>query len=562
MSCGNISFSGTFRRSPKNSNPSNADGLYMKKSLLLVSQGKIPYQVEKQVREKYADHEWTEILGFSFSISKIAGCIGKLLKKHSVCIFYIVLPLSYFKKFILSFLFLFSRAGKKIILEGNRQKVEVTAAFYISSFLVFPLCLVISFFSFLFSIFWIALFRIMIRKPNKLKEKSDSKKIACIYTQFVLSEKVGGHVSHVKGVVDGFSSLGYKPIIYSSGKIGHLEGDYRIIDVPLRKFLPRYIAQMLYNLTVTPTIYTSIKKEKLGFIYQRHGLFNVSGAFLSHLTGLPLILEVNAILAREQATYGRKHFLSFLVFFCEKISFNAAHRVLSITEKLKEELIEKGVDKERIFVNPNGVDTDIFKPGVGGEEIREKFGLQDKVVVGFSGTFAVWHGTETLKAAAIKVLSEYPQSAFIFIGDGPEKNQIEKSLREKFSDDRFIFTGMISPDKAPAYLDACDILISPIGEDKANSSPIKIFEYMAAAKAIVCYDVGQMSEILENEETALLVPDGDIEGFIEAVVKLINDPGLRESMGKKARETAVSKYTWMENTRKIIENYEQLYDKS
>jgi len=531
----------------------------MKKNLLYISQNKSPYFLNIFVGERFKDYEITKIMEFKFSCQMIWSCVKILHKKHHACVFHALSPLNYIKKFIISILFLFSRAKEKIIIEGDREKHQVSFSFYIKSFVLLPFCIFFTVLSLLFSLFIAILVRILIRKPAKLNHKVESKNIACIYTLFGLSKTIGGHISHTTGVIDGIRKLGLKPTIYSFGKIGLIEDNYVIINQPFSNYLPCYVAQMLFNLTSILTILQDFKKKNPAFIYQRHGHFNLLGVILSYFTGLPFILEVNAIIDQEQKSYNNKNFLSFLVYFYEKICFDAAHRVLSITDKLKEELIKKGVDEERIFVNPNGVDIDIFKPGVGGKEVRKELRLQDKIVVGFSGTFAVWHGTETLKAVALKVLSEIPSSAFLFIGDGPEKSKIEDFLKQKFPEDRLIFTGLISPNEVPAYLDACDILISALDGRYEYASPTKMFEYMAMGKAIICYNTGQMAQIFKNNVNAITVKDKDIEAFAVAACDLAKNEQLRRKLGEQAEKDARNFYTWDINVQRILDSYQSLF---
>jgi len=111
-------------------------------------------------------------------------------------------------------------------------------------------------------------------------------------------------------------------------------------------------------------------------------------------------------------------------------------------------------------------------------------------------------------------------------------------------------------------LDACDILVAPhvplADGSEFFGSPTKIFEYMAMGKGIVASRLGQIGEVLVDEETALLVEPGNVEELRAALVRLIEDAGMRKSLGVKARETAEREHTWMHNARRVLQAYQSL----
>jgi glycosyltransferase involved in cell wall biosynthesis len=113
----------------------------------------------------------------------------------------------------------------------------------------------------------------------------------------------------------------------------------------------------------------------------------------------------------------------------------------------------------------------------------------------------------------------------------------------------------------PALLDACDILVSPHipladGSDFFGS-PTKLFEYMAMGKGIVASRLGQIGDVLVDEETALLVEPGDPNQLAEAIVRLANSKELSQRLGGNARRVAVEKFTWGHNARRVLDSYNE-----
>ncbi|MBV9174363.1 MAG: glycosyltransferase, partial [Chloroflexi bacterium] len=196
-----------------------------------------------------------------------------------------------------------------------------------------------------------------------------------------------------------------------------------------------------------------------------------------------------------------------------------------------------------------------FRPDVDAAEIRKRFGFGSEIVIGFSGTFGVWHGIPTLAAAIPLILEQHEDARFLLIGDGPLAHLIE------LEDNRAARAGLVPHADMPTYLAACDILLSPHGRQADGGeffgSPTKLYEYMAAGRPIVASTVGQIAEVLEHERTALLVPPDDVDALCHAVARLIEDGCLRSRLGAAARDAALAHHTWQQNAERLLASLDQ-----
>jgi glycosyltransferase involved in cell wall biosynthesis len=244
------------------------------------------------------------------------------------------------------------------------------------------------------------------------------------------------------------------------------------------------------------------------------------------------------------------------------LNLEAATRIFVVSEVERRNLVERGISAYKIIVNPNGVDIERFRPAAGGREARHELGLKDgEVVAGFVGTFGPWHGVEKL-AEAIKSIPRSVPVRFLLVGSGSLKVEVEKQLESEVNSGRVIFTGAVVHDRVPALLDACDILVAPHvpladGSDFFGS-PTKVFEYMAMGKPIVASRLGQIGEVLTDQETALLVEPGNVSELGAAIVKLTESNELRVRLGSKAREVAEREHTWKHNAQRVLESYQSL----
>jgi glycosyltransferase involved in cell wall biosynthesis len=298
-------------------------------------------------------------------------------------------------------------------------------------------------------------------------------------------------------------------------------------------------------------------------IYQRHARFSLAGPLLALLARRPLFLEYNGSEPYFGAHWQRTPLMRQLA-VCEDAALTAASRVIVVSEVLRQSLIARGVAPARIVLNPNGVDASRFAVG-GGAEVRRELGLDDSTIVaGFVGSFGPWHGAPVLADALTRVARARPTLHLLFVGDGPQRETTERVLDLSGLRERASFVGRVRPGEVHRYLDACDILVSPhvpLPDDaEFFGSPTKLFEYMAAGKAIVASRLGQIAEMLEPGRTAILVTPGDPHELAAALERLAREPRLRAELGANARHAAGTRHGWERNASRVIEAYRSLVE--
>jgi glycosyltransferase involved in cell wall biosynthesis len=178
-------------------------------------------------------------------------------------------------------------------------------------------------------------------------------------------------------------------------------------------------------------------------------------------------------------------------------------------------------------------------------------------VIGFVGTFGPWHGAGVLARAFVSLAARIPRLRLLLIGDGEERPVVEQLLAEQIAERRAVLAGAVAADAVPVHLAACDVLVAahvpnPDGSEFFGS-PTKLFEYMAAGRAIVASRLGQLAEVLDHERTALLVEPGNPDDLARAIERLVRDAGLRVGLAEAARKAAVDRHGWREHTRRIVD---------
>lgn len=304
-------------------------------------------------------------------------------------------------------------------------------------------------------------------------------------------------------------------------------------------------------------------KKKFSLVYERYSLFSTAGLDFARQARLPFVLEVNSPLILETIRY-RQLALPKMAGAIEKHVFTGADKVIAISDAVKEYIY--GVAPEaRVMVIPNGVNVDRFSYNGTTDDPNHPSVQTNEAdfTVGFVGNIRPWHGVELLIDSFANIAQEDKRSRLLIIGDsGKMMLDLEKRCQSLGLDGRVIFTGAISFDDIPVYLRGTDVLVAPYPNlPDFYFSSLKLFEYMAAGKAIVASKIGQIAEILEHEKTALLVPPGDKYALCDAISRLRKNPELRRRLGENARNEACQKHTWRNRMEIIINMFQELLRK-
>jgi glycosyltransferase involved in cell wall biosynthesis len=375
--------------------------------------------------------------------------------------------------------------------------------------------------------------------------------------------QAGGAASHIKGVVEALEALGVEVEVISNDLIAgldHAQDRFTVIP-PHASGGTRALFDIHNNLVFTRGAAPLVEHAQPDFIYQRYARFSWAGVAAAVRTNRPLFLEYNGSEVWVGKHWDRVSSLDLLERY-ERLNLDAAARIFVVSEVERRNLEARGVAAEKIIVNPNGVDVERFRPRAGGVEARRELGLKDDdVVAGFVGTFGPWHGVEKL-AEAIKAIPADVAVRFLLVGSGSLQAEVEKQLEPETRAGRVIFTGSVAHERVPPLLDACDILVAPhvplADGSEFFGSPTKVFEYMAMGKAIVASRLGQIGEVLTDNETALLVEPGNVGELKAAILKLVEGDELRARLGKKARQVAIENYTWLHNAQRVLDEYKSL----
>lgn len=440
--------------------------------------------------------------------------------------------------------------------EINRQSLWRSAAYVLRDLLAWPG---------LYAYHMLRCWRLANQTPLKLRTDQGRRTLLYLRTDHWFFLESGGSVGHTRGVVESLRQLGWKTIVASTDVLEGIpqDGDFSLVrpNYGLGRNLPE-MPQYSYNRQLLQAVAAHWEAWRPAWIYQRYSLGNYSGAALKKRYGVPLVLEYNGSQRWMMEHWGAKSlFHKSLADEVEMANLKASDAVVVVSRASRDELLQRGIEDQKILVNPNGVDADRYAPEIDGIEMRKKYGLEGRIVVGFIGTFGAWHGAEVLARAIVLFARDYPQYEnrlrFLLVGDGQSLAAVREILAEGNASAWTVFTGRIAQEQGPRHLAACDILVAPQIPNPDGSpffgSPTKVFEYMAMGKGIVASDLDQIGEVLTHGQTAWLVKPGEAPELMRGIKALVDDEDLRRRLGHTARARVLQKHTWSMHTKRILE---------
>jgi glycosyltransferase involved in cell wall biosynthesis len=400
--------------------------------------------------------------------------------------------------------------------------------------------------------------------PRRMPTFARESGVLFLRTDWARGVKAGGSVAHLAGVLKELQLQVGNVHLLTSDAIPLLDDRIRVftIQAEARTWTRPELHQLHFNRKLSPA--ASALAPPGCIIYQRYAAFNWTGAALSRQAGLPFVLEFNGSEAWLAEQWGVGLRYPELAARIEQANLEAADLISVVSEPLRQHVLARGIQAERIIVLPNGVDPERFRPDLDGAPMRERLGLGGRRAIGFIGTFGPWHGVETLAEAFIRLLRRRPdlngEVALVLIGDGSRRPGVKSMLQAAGALGNVVLTGLVPQAEGPAYLAACDILALPTVPNPDGSlffgSPTKLFEYMAMGRPIVATSLGQTTEVLADGRNALLVAPSDSEAMCRALERVIGDPDLGQKLGMLARQDVLQRHTWQRHVAGLLARME------
>ena len=392
--------------------------------------------------------------------------------------------------------------------------------------------------------------------------------------------KAGGFISSGKGVIDGLNEHGYFVDILTDSVLPEVTSDflktYFFYDLRLlRMFLPiktilnvkgilSSLDSYYFEKSIRNTLPRLLMNNQYNFVYLRASHTGHIVAQIVKDYNIPLVLEVNRPLSmgpynQQNGSPWPKKKSDVKVSQDERIQYDAAS-IITVDSPLRGKWITDYVDEKyrnKMVINPNAVNSSVFKPSKNIISTRQKYSInEDKIIVGMASSFR-WYNDEGELCKIIRstVNKSCKIKFLLIVGDKRRVKPIKNLINTNNLESHTKILDQIPFNKMSRVLNMCDILISHFNFHRVwpHNCSIKHLEYLAVGKPVVATNAGYVNFAIENNVNGILIEEGDVKGFSDAILKLASDREMRETYGTNGRKKAVNELTWYRNVDKFVQ---------
>jgi len=238
----------------------------------------------------------------------------------------------------------------------------------------------------------------------------------------------------------------------------------------------------------------------------------------------------------------------------KKFVLNNVDAITVVSNAIKNKVMELGYKKE-IFVFPMGIDTTMFSPEKYDSSIKEKYNIDSHFLL-FVGRIVEKKGLIYLLKAMPAILSEFPKTKLLVIGDGPEKENLESLSKQLNIQNNVLFLGAIQHNLLPSYFATADIFIGPSIIAKSGDREgfgLVFAEAMSSGTIVIATNLKAVQDIV-NKDTGFIVEQKNPTAISDSVIKLLKNKNKLDKMKLNARNHIVKNY----DSKIVKNNYEKV----
>jgi glycosyltransferase involved in cell wall biosynthesis len=293
----------------------------------------------------------------------------------------------------------------------------------------------------------------------------------------------------------------------------------------------------------------ALRELKPEIVHTHSSKAGVLGRAAAHKLGIPAVHTIHGAAFH----YGQSRLAYNAYVRAEKWAAKRTAKFISVCDAMTEHYVAAGVARRDRFVTiSSGMEVEPFlSPPRDPAIVRGELGLgPEHVVIGKVARLFHLKGHEFVVQAAKAVVERCPQVRFLFVGDGILRSQLETEIARQGMTDRFVFAGLVPPERVPELIHAMDVVVhTSLWEGLARVLP----QGLIAGKPVVSYDVDGAREVVIPGETGYLLPPQSVEELAAALIELADDQPLRERLGRTGRERFTDQFRHETMTRRVRE---------
>lgn len=299
-------------------------------------------------------------------------------------------------------------------------------------------------------------------------------------------------------------------------------------------------------------------------IYAREAMINRPSKIVAasnHVTALPALIaarrlgipfayevrglwEITEASAKEGYENSERYALSVML---ETLVAKNADHVFAITSQVRDELVRRGVDNQKISLLPNAADIYEFAPLRPEPSLEKKYKLEDGFTLGYAGSVLEYEGLDIALRAMAELAADGDAVKLIIAGDGPALADLKSLSAELSLTESVQFVGRVPSTDVPRFIELFDAVLCPRISSVVTEmvSPLKPLEAMSAGKPVIASDVAPLADLLGTDGTrGLLFKAGDHSDLARVIREISHDKAKRNEIGREARLWITKNRSW------------------
>jgi glycosyltransferase involved in cell wall biosynthesis len=220
--------------------------------------------------------------------------------------------------------------------------------------------------------------------------------------------------------------------------------------------------------------------------------------------------------------------------------------IVAVSENVRKKLLDSGVSARKVRIIRNGIDVGKFRTNRAWTEDAHA-----PLIVGLAGRLSVEKGVDIFLRVAAGVRHTFPEVRFVIVGEGPERATLEQIIKGLDLEELVSMPGRCNDMRS--FYHSLDVLVS---SSRMEGLPMGLLEAMASGLPVIATDVGDVSKIVHDGETGILVPSEDEEALEEAIIGVLRNISLRQSLGKEAAAFIEKEFSAASMTAQYLKIYE------
>jgi len=375
-------------------------------------------------------------------------------------------------------------------------------------------------------------------------------------TRIVARLNVGGPAVHIVNLMAGLDPDRFDNQLIV-GRPGPDEGDMGYLAAQ-KGIVPLVIPELgrelspLWDLQIILKLVRVLRRQQPHIVETHTAKAGAVGRLAARLAGVPVVIHVfhGHVFHSYFGPLKTRLFINV-----ERALARLTDRIITISPAQRRDIVDvyRIAPPERVLTIPLGLDLNAFQAAkqAARGRFRASLGIPgDRALVGFVGRLTPVKNPSLFVEVALRVVQQCPGTCFVFVGDGELRSTLGRQVDALGLAQHVLFAGW-QVDMPAVYADLDMLALTSLNE----GTPVTVIEALAAGTPVVASAVGGVPDVVINQETGMLVPSGDLEAVVQAIIHLLRDPMRAQTLACAGQQHVLERF----DLARLTDDMESLY---